>query len=150
MSAGKVLLGIGLGLDVLGTLFISLDAYRGQEQTVAIYNVLAFMFGFEAIDLRYRSGDTQAAKLATQAIKQAPADASGPDAELIAKLRKMSEIQEILSEAENIAGANNRDILRNKLTEVSNEFASRRHIIEAAIAAVFLGGMFELVGGVIL
>jgi hypothetical protein len=150
MEAGKVLLGIGLGLDVLGTLFLSLDAFRGQNQTVAIYNVLDFMYRFEAIDLRYRSGETKASELATEFLKQAPAAASGPVAELIAKVRKKLEDQVILEEAENLGGAKNREILGGKLTEVSKEFASRKLIIEAAIAAVFLGGIFELVGGVIL
>ena len=150
MSAGKVLLGIGLGLDVLGTLFISLDAFRGQKQTVAIYDVLDFMYGFEAIDFRYRSGETKATEFATQALKQAPADVSGPAAEAFAKLRKQMENVVLLEEAGNVAGAKNREILRGKLSEVSKDFASRKLIIQVAIAAVCLGGIFELVGGVIL
>jgi hypothetical protein len=111
---------------------------------VAIYDVLDFMYGFEAIDLRYRSGETKATEFATQALKQAPADVSGRAAEAFAKIREQMENVVLLEEAGNIAGAKNREILRGKLSEVSKDFTSRKLIIQLAIAAVFLGGIFEL------
>jgi hypothetical protein len=52
MSVGKFLLGVGLGLDVVATLFISLGAFRSQRHTTKIYEILVFITGLEMADRR--------------------------------------------------------------------------------------------------
>jgi hypothetical protein len=149
VSEGHIWLGIGLGLDVLGTLFISLDALRGQTQATQIYKVLAFITGFELADVRLRPGDEEAGKLAVQALEKVPADASDYAKAVAANLRELNNLAEIVTEATRIADGNNKEILKEMLDKVSGEFVSRKYLIAAAIATVFLGGVCEFVGGVI-
>lgn len=150
MSAGNVLLGIGLASDVLGTLFISLDALRGQTQATRVYDILAFITRSELIDIQSRSSDEETDKLVAQALAGVPADASDHQQALAAGLGDLNDASSLVTGAAKQAAAHNKKLLQEKLDKVSSEFSSRKHLIVAAIAAVFIGGVCEFVGGVIL
>jgi hypothetical protein len=141
---------VGLVLDVVGTLFISLDALRGQGQATKIYDILAFITGFEIIETKHHSGDEKARKLSARALEAVPADASQDVRDLAAKLKALSDAADMVAEVEPIAAGRNKEILKDKLDSVSAEFAARKNLISAAIATVFIGGVCEFVAGVIL
>jgi hypothetical protein len=150
MSDGKALLAIGLGLDVLATLFISLDALRSQSQTTKIYEILAFITGFEVIDRRIQPAEDVADKLSKQARAAVQPDAPEEITALMAKLDELDEANIMLTVAARAADRNNREMLQGELETMADEFASRKYLVAAAIAAVFVGGVCEFIGGVVL
>lgn len=150
MSDGKALLAIGLGLDVLATLFISLDALRSQGQTTKIYEILAFITGFEVVDRRIQPTEDAADKLTKQARAAVQPDAPEEVAALMAKLDELDEANIMLTVAAKTADRDNRELLQGELEKVADEFSSRRYLVAAAIGAVFMGGICELIGGVVL
>ncbi len=150
MSVGKVLLGVGLGLDVVATLFISLDAFRSQRQTAKIYEILAFITGLEMADRRTQPAKEKADELSKQARSAVQPDAPEEMKEIKSKLEKYDQMDVMLTIAKEVADQKNREILQGQLDKVASEFDSRKYLIKAAIAAVFVGGALEFIGGVVL
>jgi hypothetical protein len=150
MSDGKVLLAVGLGLDVLATLFISLDAFRSQRQTTEIYEFLAFVTGLEVANRRTQPAKEEADRLSEQARAALQSDAPAEVKGLMAKLEELDQWDTILTTAAKTADQNNREMLQGKLNKVANDSSSRRYLVAAAIAAVFIGGICEFIGGVVL
>jgi hypothetical protein len=148
MSLGHVLVGVGLGLDVLGTLFISLDAYRGQKQTAAIYRLLAFITGYEASEYRSRPIEAATEAAVAEATRRAAPSENPAVKTTMEELEKFNEMAAIMGEAVPAATANNKEHLKQMLEDVDTEFAGRKLIIWAAICTVFIGGVLEFVGGV--
>jgi len=150
MSGGKALLGVGLGLDVLATLFISLDALRSQRQTTKIYEILAFITGLEVTDRRTQPAKEEADKLSRQARAAAKPGTPEEIKALMSKSKEFDEWDVMLTVATKTADQKNREILQDQLDKMAGEFASRQYLIAAAIAAVFIGGVCEFFGGVVL
>lgn len=150
MSDDTVLLAVGLGLGVVATLFISLDAFRSQRQTTEIYEILGFITGLEVINRRTQPAREEADRRSAQARATLRSDAPGEQSELSSRLKELDQADTILIDAERAADQKNREILQVQLNKVADDFSSRRYLIAAAIVAVFVGGVCELIGGVVL
>lgn len=147
MSDGKLLIALGLGLEITATLFISMDAFRSQRQTVRIYQVLDWITSLEVIGLRARPATESADRLAAQA-EEGLRTAGVPEGKerQVAAQQGLEAIQGIVLSAEEEAGLRNREIFQGELKKVADDFTSRKYFIQAAIAFVLIGGLFELVG----
>lgn len=148
MSAAHILVGLGLALDVLGTLFISLDAYKGQEQTTKIYDLLAYVTGFEIIDLRGEPVNASTDAIVAEAERRASTSTDPAVQQAWNKLKEFDELVRPAVEAEAQGVALNKELLKAKLDGVSTDFRSRRRIIWTAVMAVLVGGVLEFIGGV--
>jgi len=150
MSDGKALLAVGLGLDVVATLFISLDAFRSQRQTTEVYDILAFITGLEVVSRRTQPAKEEADERSAQARAALQPDAPEEKKERVAKMKEFDQADVIHIDAEKIADQNNREMLQGQLNKVADDFSSRKYLVAAAIAAVFVGGVCEFIGGVVL
>lgn len=150
MSDGEALLAVGLGLNVVATLFISLDAFRSQRQTTEIYEILAFTTGLDVVNRRTQPAREEADKRSEQARAALQSDTPEETKEPLPKLEELDELDAILIDAEKTADQNNREILQGQLDKVADDFSSRKYLVAAAIAAVFAGGVCEFIGGVVL
>jgi hypothetical protein len=129
MSSSHVLIGIGLGLDVLATLFLSWDAFTGQGQFAKLLDVQSHTMRLDRIILKGKI-DTDASPL----VPGNPVD----------------DLIRIANEGADRAQLANYDLMTTKMDEISREIRQRRWIVRAAIAAVFAGGVLEFLGGVVL
>lgn len=131
MSSSHVVIGIGLGLDVLATLFLSLDAFGGQQQLGKLFEVQAYTLNLDRI-LRKGNG------------------ASGASGPVLPPGNWVDEALALVQDAGEDAQQKNYNMVVGKMNEISGAMARRRWIVGAAIAAVFVGGVLEFIGGVVL
>jgi len=151
VSGGHIFIGIGLVLELSGTLFITFDARQGQAQTVHIYEALAFANGIELASSPNRPGKAETDVAVTDALDRVPADASGPLKDVAETLELLTQIdKETDVIAAGRASYENKKALTKMLEKVSDDFRSRRFLIAAAIATVILGCACEFIGGVLL
>jgi hypothetical protein len=142
LDVGKVLLGIGLGFDVIGTLFISLDVLKGQRENLNSLNFVAYILGFTPTD---NQGYTDA--LSEQALSIDP----GGDPQIAEKQRQLKKLNDdwnLLISAQNTADIDNRKNFQDRLVNLRKGFDHRAPLIYAAIALVAAGGILEFIGGV--
>ncbi len=150
MSDGKAWLAMGLGLDVAATLFISLDAFRSQRQTTEIYKVLTFITGLDVVNLRTKPAREAANNASEQAHASLQSDAPEEEKKQMSEVDELDQIDAMLVDAERTADQHNKEILQGQLNKVADDFSSRKYLVTAAIAAVFVGGVCEFIGGVVL
>jgi hypothetical protein len=144
MNSGRVVLAVGLFLDIVGTLFISWDVRKGQDATKLSVSVLQHLFRQGDHD---DTNDIQARKAEETIARIRLLDPTGTNQELAATragTEKWLENWKIISEAEVLA----RDQTHATIDRISNELVSRKQLIWAAIALVFLGGVLEFIAGV--
>ncbi len=144
MSAARIVLGCGLLLDVLGTLFISWDVRTGQDATKTSIDVLSYIFNLGNNDESNRREleTTQNLAEAARGVESANPRAAGTSEDL----DQLAEIWKLLEKAEPAARKKNQELLDG----VSSELTKRRVLIWTAIAAVFVGGILEFLAGVVL
>ncbi|MGH2938682.1 MAG: hypothetical protein ACRDPE_11250 [Solirubrobacterales bacterium] len=145
-----MLVAIGLSLEIFATLFISLDAFSSQRQTVKIYEVLDWLTGLEVIGLRTKPATETADNLSAEADARLRA-VGVPEGEetLVSARQELEQMHAITLSAEKEAELRNKEIFQDKLAKVSEDFSSRKNLIAAAIALVVVGGVCELVGGLV-
>ena len=143
MSVGRVVLGAGLFLDVVGTLFISWDVRKGQDATKKSVSVLQYLIQLGNSDA---ANDLQI--LNTEAIitwcRILEASGNQQLAPMRTNMEEWVERWKILAESEPTARKRTDALVDN----ISNELVVRRQLILAAILLVFIGGVLEFIAGV--
>jgi hypothetical protein len=143
MDVGRILIGIGLGFDVLGTLFISRDVLQSQKENLLTLDFVAWILNYQGSDKDRLAMDVMSELL----IRLNPR--GDPDlAERQKALQKQSENMGLLSSAEQQAHKIDAQNFTNRVGGLRSGFGKRAPLIYAAISLVALGGVLEFVGGV--
>jgi hypothetical protein len=144
MSVGRAVLAVGLFLDIVGTLFISWDVRKGQDATKSSLSVLQYLIRLgnhdDANEIQARNAEATIARVRLM-------DPTGTNKELAAtraEMEKWLENWKVTMEAEVLS----RERTDATVDRISDELVSRKQLIWAAIALVFLGGVLEFVAGV--
>lgn len=146
MSLGRVLLAVGLFLDVAGTLFISWDVRKGQDATKTSLSILQYLIKLGNNDF---ANDQQILNTEMTILWTRMLDPKGVNQQLTdmrTHLEKQLQAWQIFRAAEPRA----RENTDAQVDRISNELVGRRQLIYAAIGLVFIGGILEFIAGVVL
>ena len=145
---GSVIVGIGLALQVSGTLVISFDALGSQKETTDSITFLDHVVGLlktrdeyvKQVDFQ-KEFDNSYATLGTAR--------PGLEARRHAAVTGRAEVEDdlrILTEGRDQALESDATRLGELLTRIQNKAIQRRPWIKAAIVLVFIGGVAEVLG----
>ncbi|MGH3217164.1 MAG: hypothetical protein ACRDPY_00290 [Streptosporangiaceae bacterium] len=143
MDVGRTLIGIGLGFDVLGTLFISLDVLQSQKENLLTLDFVAWILSYQGKDKDWLADEVMTALL----LKLDPHG----NTELAKRQKALQELSEemgVLPAAEREAHKIDAQNFKNRVDRLRTGFGKRAHLIHAAISLVALGGVLEFIGGV--
>jgi hypothetical protein len=129
VSVGYVLIVVGLGLDVLATLFLSVDLLLSQNQFAKYVDIHLFIE-----DLDEKIADLR------RSISENPVSGDSPEIKAL-----IAGEQAVLTGSLD-ADIKNRKQSRDQLNEWSDHFHHRVPLVKAAIAAVVAGGLLNLIG----
>lgn len=144
MSGARVVLAVGLFLEIVGTLIVSWDVRKGQDATKSSVSVLQYLIRLGNGDAAYEMqiGNTNQMIMWIRLLD--PASANQQLTSIRAKMKKDVETLEILRDAEPEARERTNAIV----DRISNELIKRKMLIYSAIALVFFGGVLEFIASV--
>lgn len=142
MNVGRVLIGIGLGFDVLGTLFISRDVLQSQKENLLTLDFVAWILHYQ------RSNKEAVDKVFTGLLLKLDPHGNQAFAERQKALGEVSENVNLLSDAEEQAYKIDVQNFTNRVSRLRTGFGKRAPLIYIAISLVALGGVLEFIGGV--
>lgn len=143
MDIGRVLIGIGLGFDVLGTLFISRDVLQSQKENLLTLDFVAWILNYQGSDKDRLANDVMTELLLKLSSRGDPALAERQKA-----LQEQREKMSIIFEGEKEAHETDAKNFTNRVDRLRDGFGKRAPLIYTAISLVALGGVLEFVGGV--